>query len=71
MSRSIVAFMWSGARKVRSLADNEEDPSPQDLQAIADRLREENDRRQDGVTPTVRIVASRRVRRPEPPDLAA
>jgi hypothetical protein len=63
--RAIVANMWRGARRVRYLADDEPDPTPEELDAIADQLREEDDRHQDGVTPNVRVVEVRHARRPD------
>jgi len=71
VARAIVAFGWTGSRVIRRLTETDPDPSAAELQAIADRLRQENPRHQDGAPVNVRVVAFRHVRRPEPPDLAA
>jgi len=65
-TRAVVAFFWRGSRVIRRLAEGEPDPSAEELQAIADRLREENPRRQDGAPVNVRVVARRGVRRGAP-----
>jgi hypothetical protein len=62
--------MWDGVRIVRRLADDDPDPTPEELAALAHDLLACYPRRQDGVLPNVRVLEARTTRTP-PTDLVA